>query len=252
MNAYEIQFDDLRNLQGNCQSILDQLTDQHDKFKKIVDFLGHASQMYAVLPSTAADHHESQLNSTAVHDLFEQAHGLSDLAKQLKDKYNQFVFKFTQFSNEVPTADIDLNRVYIQLDELEQSFEIYQNMFANLDLEHQQFKHAVLGHNEEIRSQVNEINEAQDQLHRVVAMINQKINHHQISNLTEIRLQLDTVSDFDALKNTLEKHNISGETLAEESFYLSLIAFFNKHQDKGRLKMANLIESIQYRYKIDG
>lgn len=208
--------------------------------------------MYAVLPSTAADHHESQLNSTAVHDLFEQAHGLSDLAKQLKDKYNQFVFKFTQFSNEVPTADIDLNRVYIQLDELEQSFEIYQNMFANLDLEHQQFKHAVLGHNEEIRSQVNEINEAQDQLHRVVAMINQKINHHQISNLTEIRLQLDTVSDFDALKNTLEKHNISGETLAEESFYLSLIAFFNKHQDKGRLKMANLIESIQYRYKIDG
>ncbi|RLL38323.1 hypothetical protein D9K79_16300 [Acinetobacter cumulans] len=252
LNAYEIQFDDLRNLQGNCQSILDQLTDQHDKFKKIVDFLGHASQMYAVLPSTAADHHESQLNSTAVHDLFEQAHGLSDLAKQLKDKYNQFVFKFTQFSNEVPTADIDLNRVYIQLDELEQSFEIYQNMFANLDLEHQQFKHAVLGHNEEIRSQVNEINEAQDQLHRVVAMINQKINHHQISNLTEIRLQLDTVSDFDALKNTLEKHNISGETLAEESFYLSLIAFFNKHQDKGRLKMANLIESIQYRYKIDG
>lgn len=252
LKAQNIQFEELLTQQGSCQSVLDQLTDQHDKFKKIIDFLGHASNMYDVLPRSALNQQEFQPNTTAVHELFDQAHGLSELAKKLQKQYNDFVFKFTQFSNEVPTADLDLNRVHIRLEELEHSVEIYQNMFSNLDLEQQQFRHAVLGHNEEIRSQVNEINEAQDQLHRVVAMINRKINHHQISNLSEIRLQLETVSDFDALKSTLDKHNISGETLAEESFYLSLIAFFNKHQDKGRLKMANLIESIQYRYKIDG
>lgn len=247
-----IQFDDLKTQQGNCQAILDQLNDQQDKFKRIKQSLENAGNMYDVLPSTRFDVDQFKIDSSSVDELLQQAQHLSDQARKLQKQYNDFVFKFTQFSNEVPTADLDLNRVHIRLDELEHSVEIYKNVFANLDLEQQQFNHAVLGHNEEIRSQIHEINEAQDQLHRVVTMINKKLNQHQISNLTEIRLHLETVSDFDALKNTLDKYNISGETLAEESFYLSLIAFFNKHQEKGRLKMANLIQSIQYRYKIDG
>ncbi|QIO05870.1 coiled-coil domain-containing protein [Acinetobacter shaoyimingii] len=247
-----IQFDDLKTQQGNCQSILDQLNDQQDKFKRIKHSLENAANMFDVLPSTRFDAELFKIDHGSVDELLEQAQHLTDQARKLQKQYNDYVFKFTQFSNEVPTADLDLNRVHIRLDELEHSVEIYKNVFANLDLEQQQFNHAVLGHNEEIRSQIHEINEAQDQLHRVVAMINKKLNQHQISNLTEIRLHLETVSDFDALKNTLDKYNISGETLAEESFYLSLIAFFNKHQEKGRLKMANLIQSIQYRYKIDG
>lgn len=247
-----IQFDDLKTQQGNCQAIIDQLNDQQDKFKRIKQSQENAGNLYDVLPSTRFDADQFKLDNSSVDELLQQAQHLSDQARKLQKQYNDFVFKFTQFSNEVPTADLDLNRVHIRLDELEHSVEIYKNVFANLDLEQQQFNHAVLGHNEEIRSQINEIHVAQDQLHRAVAMINKKLNSHQISNLTEIRLHLETVSDFDALKNTLEKYNISGETLAEESFYLSLIAFFNKHQEKGRLKMANLIKSIQYRYKIDG
>ncbi|WP_168407138.1 hypothetical protein [Acinetobacter indicus] len=247
-----LQFEDLKTQQGSCQAILDQLNDQQDKFKQIKLSLENAGTMYEILPSTRFDADDFKINTSSVDGLLEHAQYLTDQARKLKKQYDDFVFKFTQFSNEVPTADLDLNRVRICLDELEHSIEIYKNVFANLDLEQQQFNHAVLGHNEEIRSQIHEINEAQDQLHRVVKMINKKLNQHQISNLTEIRLHLETVSDFDALKSTLDKYNISGETLAEESFYLSLISFFNKHQEKGRLKMANLIQSIQYRYKIDG
>jgi hypothetical protein len=184
----------------------------------------------------------------------QQADALIKTATQCQTDKSKFEAAMEGFMAKVVDEKVDPSKIRSSLIEWIADIETYKTSFGNLEYKRIDFSQRVRGHNEDIRLQIDEIHEAAAQINRTVSDINQKLNGQRISNLSEIKLHLETTSDFNAINNTLSKHNISGETLAEEGFYTSLLKFFEAHQNSntGLIKMADLIKSITYHYTVNG
>lgn len=170
----------------------------------------------------------------------------------LNEALNKYKMQFKDFMNKVPNSSIEAHIENPSIDQLKSNLQKYKNIFTTLRYQRSNFNNDVQTHNKALQAQVSEITNAKDQLGRQVLMINEKLNNHQISNLKEIKLKLKTKADFDSLNKTLNKFDVHGETLSDETLYTSLLTFFNKNQSSttGRLRMINLIDSITYQYTL--
>ncbi|MFW1799606.1 hypothetical protein ACG9YX_06135 [Acinetobacter nematophilus] len=252
INIKGIAEETLKNHAENENSIYESLSDQALKCDEILEQTRLATGFYVLQDKKGFSEEELMLvKSITVDNAKNQATGLVGIAGNISNKHSRFHQRFTNFMRDIQLENLNPDFESYRLEEFAVYVDAYQMMFNNLAFEQRQLSNAVRGHNEAIRAQVNEIKESRKQLNRAVNTINQKLNQYQISNLSGIRLHLETIEEFDALDRALEHHVLSGDTLPEEDFYKSLMEFFNKHQVKGRLKMAQLIKSINYRYKID-
>jgi hypothetical protein len=252
INIKGIAEETLKNHTENENSIFESLSDQAVKCDEILEQTRLATGFYVLQDKKGFSEEELTLvESITVDNAKNQATGLVGIAGSISKNHSMFHQKFTNFMRDIQLENLNPDFESYRLEEFGVYVDAYQMMFDNLVFEQRQLSNAVRGHNEAIRAQVNEIKESRKQLNRAVNTINQKLNQYQISNLSGIRLHLETIEEFDALDRALEHHVLSGDTLPEEDFYKSLMEFFNKHQVKGRLKMAQLIKSINYRYKID-
>lgn len=188
---------------------------------------------------------------TAIRNL---AFDLSHQAYTINTELYEFRDTFKSFMIAVPAPNVEAHIQSPTMLDLEVNIASYKNIYATLAYQRTLLNNDVMTHNKALRAQINEISDAAAQLNRHIAMINQKLNGHQISNLSEIKLNLKTKADFNTLNYTLTKFNVGGNTLPDKEFYLSLLSFFKKNQSaNGRLHMVNLIDSIEYQFtKPDG
>ncbi|MBC7750334.1 MAG: hypothetical protein H7Z73_01260 [Candidatus Saccharibacteria bacterium] len=234
------------------QASKDHLSESKDFFEMVKKSLERAEDVYDPMAFQL-------LGGAIVLDLDDvsikqQADALIKTATQCQSEKSKFEATMEGFMAKVADEKVDPSKIRSSLIEWIADIETYKTSFGNLEYKRIDFSERVRGHNEDIRLQIDEIHEASAQINRTVSDINQKLNGQRISNLSEIKLHLETTSDFNAINNTLSKHNISGETLAEEGFYTSLLKFFEAHQNTntGLIKMADLIKSITYHYTVNG
>ncbi|MDO7413075.1 hypothetical protein Q5X48_14790 [Acinetobacter baumannii] len=181
-----------------------------------------------------------------------QAFKLSDTAKSLNKEFDRFKDKFQKFMVDVSEVGIEAHIQDPSMMDFLVPIHKFATIFGTLEYQKKDFSQKVTKHNNEIRAQVEEIVEANAQLERQIKTINTHLNGHRVSNLSNITLELETIKDFDSLRYTVERYNVSGDTLPDEAFYTSLLTFFGKNQNaNGRLKMVNLIKSISYKYSIN-
>jgi hypothetical protein len=234
------------------QASKDHLSESKDFFEMVKKSLERAQDVYDPMAlQLLGDAIVLELDDVSIK---QQADTLIKTATQCQTDKSKFEAAMEGFMAKVADEKVEPSKIRSSLIEWIADIETYKTSFGNLEYKRIDFSERVRGHNEDIRLQIDEIHEAAAQINRTVSDINQKLNGQRISNLSEIKLHLETTSDFNSINNTLSKHNISGETLAEEGFYTSLLKFFEAHQNTntGLIKMADLIKSITYHYTVNG
>lgn len=237
-----IESNHLQELNGSFEQIQKNINSSNANLWLIPEeLIGNLSESLSKLP----------IGIAAIRNL---AFDLSHQANAINTDLYSFRDAFKSFMIGVPAANVEAHIQSPTMQDLKDSIDSYKDIYATLAHQRTSLNNDVITHNKAIRAQINEISDARAQLNRQVAMINQKLNGHQISNLSEIKLNLKTKADFDALNYTLVKFNVGGDTLTDKEFYLSLLSFFKKNQSaNGRLHMVNLIDSIGYQFtKPDG
>lgn len=239
--------------EDNLSSTCTQLSGLKEKYEEIQKLLNFARNQFEPLFKERLNQTEDEIETTLTVDQ------VKALSKKIADEGNaiyrlnlSFKSDFDKFAALVPDDKVQTHINQPTLDEFAVNIATYSNIFANLIYQRTQLNNDIRSHNEEIRAQSDEIKQAGEQLRRHIDMFNTKLNGHRISNLSAVKLHMEPATDFTLLESSLNKFNVSGDTLTSEKFYLMLLNFFEKHKGtNGRLKMVDLIKSISYQF-MDG
>ena len=179
---------------------------------------------------------------------------LDELAKSIHHQLTAFHTEFERLVMAVKHPDIELFVSRTSLADYSEDMQRLNKVFTALDYDFNQHKQNIRTHNEIVNSQLRELRDAEEQIRNMAAAINQDLNSKQISNLSEVALDIKLRSSFMSLLEKLDKHNIEDDSLAERSFYEEILAFANKHINKQsrRIKLADIIERVDYSYRLAG
>lgn len=222
----------------------EQLLKQKNSFEQIDGYLRSAKQTMQPVSSLEVTALEKSLLT------IEQAQMLLSEASACNESFNKFRNNFYQLQIELPHPDLDKHKQMIRLTEFDIGIQAYKSSFATLSFDQQQYVNEIRSHNQLVSNQLNELKEAKDFLFNFVTEINKELNNKPISNLSEIKLHLDMNIGFSSLLATLDKHDIQDDSLLEPEFYAALSKFAEHYfsKQRGRLKMKDIINAVNYHY----
>lgn len=228
------------------QTKLKNLADQKLSFEQIEKYIQNSKLQSKPIDCEFDKMEPSQLS-------IEKAEALWALASNVSREFNQFNHYLRQLLTELPHPDIDTHKEYTNIDECNSLVRTYDNSFSTLEYDLHQHLNEIRSHNQLVSNQLNELKEAKILLTNFINEINTELNDKSVSNLSEIKLHLETDKRFESLLATLEKHNIQDNSLLDDQFYISLAKFVEAYFDKStrRLKMHDIISSIAYHYRLE-
>lgn len=234
---------------GFAESELNSLIEQRDDFSKIDD---HLTQAKKVCMPTSDD--LEILDAGEQTFSVQQSINLERTATSLSRQLAEFSNTLSSLLIEIPLPSnaIDLHKNYVDLKDHTVIINEYDNIYATIDYDETQLSNEIISHNQVVNNQLNEMKEAKTLLSNFISVINDELNSKTISNLSQIKLHLELNKKFESLLDTLGKHDIQDDSLLEESFYQMLARFVEEHFNKKtrRLKMHDLIDSVQYHYTL--
>tara|TARA_R110001583_G_scaffold187310_1_gene348558 strand:- start:3468 stop:6428 length:2961 start_codon:yes stop_codon:yes gene_type:complete len=121
----------------------------------------------------------------------------------------------------------------------------------------QHFRDDVAAHNKETSIKVSELHDNAALIQSFVSGINDEFKSFSVSNLAEIRMDLELHPRFKQLLDELNALNFASEDLHHESLYDRLnefcSEFFKKGaRDRSTLSLDQVIEAVHYRYRKHG
>lgn len=227
----------------------DELSTQQNSFATMDTLLSESTQLCEPILSPSNEESVDQAPTLLTID---ESKRVLARARECATKQNNAYSDLTGLMKQLPPPNIDPHKELTDVQAWSQVIESYRSSFTTLEYELLQHQKEIRSHNGLVSNQLNELKEAKDVLINCIHEINEDLNSKHVSNLSEIKLQLKTNTDFDTLLASLSKHDIQDETLLDDQFYKSLSLFVDKYFNKKtrRLKMKDIIHSITYRYKL--
>ncbi len=237
-------------LKGECNSLhskVEGLNKQQEHFNTIDNVLNDTKRTVPPLFVNTDELQEVSLSK-------DSADMLQRKAYDFKDKFGAFRSEVNGLQNTLPHPDIDNHREMGDLASYKTVIQAYEQDYTTLEYENLQLRDAIRSHNQLVNNQLNELKEAKELLHSFVKEINDELNNKNISNLSEIKLNLILNGSFLSLLDTLDKHDIQDDSLLEAGFYESLAVFVEKYFNKKSryLKIHDIISAVTYQYKLEG
>jgi len=164
--------------------------------------------------------------------------------KLLKDLYDRLV-------DRVNHPDIDRHLSLIDFFDVEKNVNIFATTFGELEHNKDKLHNEIAGHNSTLNSQLNELRDARKAVVGEVLEIDESLNSNTVSNLSEITLKVEFEPKFESIMSTLDKHDIDGDSLLDESFYESLGKLVNGefyNSATGRVQLRDIIKSVRYSF----
>lgn len=251
--SQSIQFEECQNLLSKVtgewrilQSSIDDLSEQHRNFEFYEKQLQLAVQSCEVNSQYSAMDEDIELAGK----WFESIHELSIECNKLKGRVQNQLYSLL---HSVPIKGVDPHQHYTTVHELSFVFDAYATEYATLDYDINEHSNKIRSHNQFVGNQVNELRTSKQFLTNYINEINADLNHKHVSNLSEIKLNPTVNKRFESLLLTLDKQDILDDSLLESSFYEALTKFVDVYFDKKtrRLKMSDIIESINYEYTLE-
>lgn len=222
---------------------MENLKQEHQLIETVEKSLNHARQL--VEPG-----HDGELVEVALErDYVDKA---VTLATKVRNGLTALSSSYAELERELPHPDVEAHVDRTHLDDYERPIELYAASYQTLDYDRDRYRNSVSAHNQLVSNQLNELKDAKDLLDTYIREINAELNGKNVSNLSEICLDLEVHPGFLSLLNTLDKHDIQDDALLGPEFYETLAQFVDKYFNKKtrRLKMTDIISSVRYRYRI--
>lgn len=245
LNKAQERLSNIKGEYNQWKSILDKLDAQSQFFKQIDTSLVRIHSICMPIDCQFEDMDDSDLSANIVDVIYEMATNCSKVLAKFSTDLRKLI-------SAVPLPGIEPHQDYLSIADFCHVVKTYEHAFSTLDYDLSQHLNEIRSHNQLVSSQLNELREAKQFLTSFVNEINTELNDKHVSNLSEIKLVLNTDKRFESLLATLEKHNIHDDSLLEESFYIALAKFVESYFSKKtrRLKMHDIISSINYQYTL--
>ena len=253
---------DLRAIKDQSKASTDSKYNQIvEQFDDIISFGKEAESITSLLagvrksqglPYLAEDDPEitSCLENNDIEINLNAASTIANSIGGLSERINRLVSKVSDFTEVVLVEGINPHQRIEGINSLGEVIQQYKNSFDTLEFQKSNYHDKIKTHNSVIDNLLKEITDSAGLLRTTISSLNKKLNEHKISNLHQVSLKLNLAPDFANLERTYAKHNANQTSLLDERFYESLINYVEKtsHSNSQRLKMRNLIDSIDYEY----
>lgn len=178
---------------------------------------------------------------------------LSSLSMGINSQHTNVASDLYQLLSSVQIEGVDQHRKYEALSDISKLIDRFSGEYATLQYDLEQLNTSISTHNQFVSNLISELKTSKQFLTNFIGGINEELNNKHVSNLSEINLRPEINSRFESLLATLEKQDISDETLLEPEFYQSLTRFANSYFDKKsrKLKMHDIIQAVNYEYTLE-
>lgn len=262
----ENEIEDIENAQrqllkqlGETQGFLEQNRNDHAAAKENLAFLNQqlkdAAYLLQRLQSLKPDDLNTtleiqELDSVSFSDLKElegdQAK-LNHLKQSLDEKINEFVrcghfsvpveIAYSSYSNEQQSLILDaLNNTFVALPD-------------QLDT----LQSRIIEHNKMTGAKISELTGNRSHIRTFISKVNKQFENYSISNLKDIRVEIDLDHRFEELVNELERTNLNTIDIHDDGLYQRLNQFCEDFFIGGRgnriLEMSKIITNVKYSYK---
>lgn len=156
----------------------------------------------------------------------------------------------TKLMSVLPNDNVDKDKQLNTIADIENIITSYRNIFHTLKLKKDNLMLAIITHNSYLVNMLDEIKQSYHLIDETIKDINASLKQHEVSNFKAVQLEINTRSDFKSIIKASEKIDIAQPVLVQNSFYNSLIEFMQSASNKSnsKLKMADIIESVNYVY----
>ena len=253
--SHQLKYDALQEL--NSKYV--QATDEYEKIKRfeqdarlMEDMVKGVRNAHGMpyLSSSSPDF-DALLEETDITVDLKTASSITTYMADIQQQVVTLIKDVFDFIRRVVIDDVNPNQQIDTLNQLGDVISKYKNSFSRLEWQQKNFYDETRTHNNVIDGLLKEITDAARLLRTTIASLNNRLNEHQISNLSKVSMRLNLSPDFANLERTHQKHSIDETSLLDESFYQSLIYYVERssHSNSCRLKINNLIQSITYEYE---
>lgn len=237
------EMEPLEQLYNRCHQHkleLDKLDQQLSQFRDRLKRMFDAVCPLALLEENIPDLELNEAALVAVERLQQRYHA----------NMTEFKHHFDQLLRDLQPPEIENHVLRTRIEDFQGPIGLLQHQFETYEYDYEQHLKNIRAHNQYVNNQLRELHDAKDQIHSMVATLNQELNRKTISNLSEIRLELTLHPTFLKLLDTLDQHSIEDETLLDTSFYQEIRNFTAKHFHKRsrQLKLKDIIEKVSYSY----
>jgi hypothetical protein len=128
-----------------------------------------------------------------------------------------------------------------------------QAIFSALPEQQGALESRIIEHNKMTGTKISELAGNRDHIRAFSQRINKQFGHYSISNLQEIRVEIELDSRFEELINELDNTNLNTTDIHDDGLYQRLNTFceefFVGHRGNRILEMRKIIKNVHYSYK---
>lgn len=190
------------------------------------------------------------VNSVSVSDLVElesEQAKINHLKENLDKKINEFVqcghfsvpveIAYNSYSNEQQRAILDaLNNTFVALPDQQETLQS-----------------RIVEHNKMTGAKIGELTGNRSHIRTFINNVNKQFEHYSISNLKDIRVEIELDHRFEELVNELDRTNLNTNDIHDDGLYQRLNQFCADFFIGGRgnriLEMSKIITNVKYSYK---
>jgi len=218
--------------------------------KRLKELTYLAQRLQNLKPDDLTTSNVQDVTSVSASDLTalesEQAK-IKSLKENLDNNINEFVrCGHFQLPVEMPHSSYSHEQQKTILDAL-------SNTFAALPQQQETLQSRIIEHNKMTDTKISELTGNRDHIRAFINRINKKFAGYSISNLNEIRVEIELDHRFEELVNELDKTNLNTTDIHNDALYQRLNQFcedfFINARGNRILEMGKIITNVKYSYK---
>ncbi|MEQ1738392.1 MAG: hypothetical protein ABL884_00650 [Methyloglobulus sp.] len=243
------QHTDARDKKNQANDQLKELRPQLDKTDGLKQQLGKL-HFEGMPTSDSVTLVRKDINVADIVSLEAQKQSLDGLKEALARQINEFI-KSNIFNLPVEIAYSSYNS--------EQENAIIQslrNTYEALPTQEDTLQSQIIEHNKMTGTKITELTSNRDNISNFINKINKQFEGYQISNLNEIRVEIELDSRFENLVEELKNTNLHSQDIHDDALYQRLNQFceefFADNRGNRILEISKIIKNVKYSYKKDG
>jgi hypothetical protein len=131
-----------------------------------------------------------------------------------------------------------------------------RNTYDALPAQEDTLQSQIIEHNKMTGTKIGELTSNREHIGSFISKINKQFEHYQISNLKEIRVEIELDPRFEELVEELKNTNLYSQDIHDDALYQRLNQFcedfFAGNRGNRVLEISKIIKNLKYSYKKDG
>ena len=232
--------DDYANTKQNLDSLQKQAQDTTTLAIRLENLRPDVMPTVAIQPATG-------VSAADLAELAGEQAKLQVLRDNLNSKINEFIrCGYFQLPIEMACSSYDNQQQAAILQEL-------TNIFAALPDKQENLQSRIIEHNKMTGTKISELTGNRSHIRTFINKVNKQFEHYTISNLQDIRVEIELDHRFEELVNELDNTNLNTTDIHDDALYQRLNQFcedfFVGVRGNRILEMSKIITNVKYSYK---